>query len=163
VKIRKYQKSDWHQLWPILAKVFGEGESYTYSPDITESEAHRVWIELPVETYVAVDEKETLLGTYYIKPNQPALGSHVCNCGYIVSEKARGNGIAARMCEKSQLNAIELGFTAMQYNFVVESNQVAIGLWVKLGFKIVGKLPGAFKSKKLGYIDAFVMYKTLIK
>jgi RimJ/RimL family protein N-acetyltransferase len=161
MKIRKYQEADWNHVWPIIEKAFRSGETYAFSPEITEDEAHKVWIESPKETYVSIDEDSEILGTYYIKPNQPTLGSHVCNCGYIVSENARGKGVASNMCEHSQEIAITLGFRAMQYNLVVSTNEGAIRLWKKLGFQVVGNLPRAFNSKSVGYIDALVMYKEL--
>ena len=159
--IRKYQEADWPQIWPMLENVFRAGETYAYSPDISEEEAHKVWIEIPQETYVVFDNSNAILGTYYIKPNQPGLGSHVCNCGYIVSESARGRGVATEMCRHSQQVAVELGFRAMQFNLVVCTNEGAIRLWKKLGFNVIGTLPGAFNSKSAGYVDANVMHKEL--
>lgn len=156
--IRKYKKSDWTEVWQIIEKVFREGETYAYPPEISEEDAHKVWIESPKETYVAIGKDNKIHGTYY----QPALGSHVCNCGYIVSETARGTGLATSMCEHSQEVAKGLGFIAMQYNLVVSTNENAIRLWKKLGFHIVGSLPKAFKSKSAGYVDAFIMYKELL-
>ena len=161
MKIRKYQESDWQQVWPMIEKVFHAGETYAYSPDITEQEAHKVWINTPKETYVVIDQEHEILGTYYLKENQPGLGSHVCNCGYIVSESARGKGVATHMCEHSQKEAVNLGFKAMQYNLVVSTNEGAIRLWQNLGFLVVGTLPKAFNSKSLGYVDALIMYKEL--
>ena len=146
-----------------MEPVFRAGETYAFDPAITEVEAHRVWVELPAATYVAVDDAGTLLGTYYIKPNQPGLGAHVCNCGYIVSAAARGQGIASRLCEHSQDEARRLGFRAMQFNLVVSTNTGAVRLWQQLGFSIVGTLPGAFKHPRLGYVDAYVMYKQLVE
>jgi ribosomal protein S18 acetylase RimI-like enzyme len=108
-----------------------------------------------------VDECNEVLGTYYIKPNQPALGAHVCNCGYIVAKEARGRGIAAEMCQHSQREAISRGFRAMQYNLVVSTNEVAVRLWKRQGFEVVGTLPQAFRHPRLGYVDALVMYKQL--
>ena len=163
MEIRKYRENDWNQVWPIIGSVFRAGETYAFSPDITELEAHNVWIELPKETYVATDRNNKIVGTYYIKPNQPALGSHVCNCGYIVAESARGQGVASRMCEHSQKIAVNLGFRAMQYNLVVSTNKGAIRLWEKLGFQVIGTLPNAFHSSSSGYVDALVMYKELTK
>jgi C_GCAxxG_C_C family probable redox protein len=104
--IRSFENTDWAATWRIIAPVFRAGESYPFSPDITEEDAYEVWIEIPSVTYVAVDNDNEILGTYYIKPNQPALGAHVCNCGYIVSENARGEGIGSEMCEHSQREAI---------------------------------------------------------
>jgi RimJ/RimL family protein N-acetyltransferase len=120
-----------------------------------------VWIEMPQATYVAKDPVGAVIGTYYLKPNQPALGSHVCNCGYVVSERARGQGVASLMCEHSQYEARRLGFRAMQFNLVVSTNEGAVRLWKKLGFDIVGTLPGAFRHPRDGYVDAFVMFKEL--
>jgi len=161
IKIRRFKKPDWLIVWPIIETVFRRGETYAFSPDITENEAHNVWIEAPTATFVAIDSDNEIVGTYYIKPNQPALGAHVCNCGYIVAEKAQGKGIASIMCQHSQQEALSLGFKSMQYNLVVSTNENAIRLWKKHGFEIIGTLPSAFNHQKLGLVDAFVMYKQL--
>jgi ribosomal protein S18 acetylase RimI-like enzyme len=161
IEIRPYHENDWPQLWPIIERVFRSGETYAFSPDISETESHAVWITAPTVAYVAVTENNDIVGTYYLKPNQPGLGSHICNCGYIVSEKARGKGIATVMCEHSQRTAITLGFKAMQFNLVVSTNKGAIRLWKKLGFETIGILPKAFNHRRLGLIDALIMYKQL--
>ena len=163
IKIRTFDEGDWPAIWRIIEPVFRAGETYAFSPDITENEAHKVWIELPSATYIAVDENFEILGTYFIKPNQPELGAHVCNCGYIVAENARGQGLASEMCRHSQREAISLGFRSMQYNIVVSSNESAVRLWKRNGFEIVGTLPKAFHQMRLGFVDAFVMYKQLEK
>lgn len=161
IKIRLFEKQDWPAVWRIIEPVFRAGETYAFSPDITEKEARKVWVETPVATFVGLDEKSDILGTYYIKPNQPALGAHVCNCGYIVSEEARKKGIASELCEHSQREAVSRSFRAMQYNLVVSTNEGAVRLWKRHGFKIVGTLSEAFRHSKLGFVDAFVMYKRL--
>ncbi len=102
-----------------------------------------------------------IIGTYYLKANQPGLGSHVCNCGYAVSEAGRGKGVASAMCEHSQQVGRDEGFRFMQFNLVASSNVGAVRLWQKLGFDIVGTLPGAFNNARLGLVDAHVMYKDL--
>ena len=114
-----------------------------------------------MHTYVACDASGKIFGTYYIKPNQQGNAAHVCNCGYVVSEAARGMGVATLMCEHSQAVASEAGFLAMQFNFVVSTNTGAIRLWEKLGFQIVGTLPRAFRHPEQGLVDAHVMYKWL--
>jgi ribosomal protein S18 acetylase RimI-like enzyme len=161
IRIHEFEERDWPELWPVLRETFASGDTYAFAPDISESEARRVCIEAPAATFVARDPAGTLLGTYYIKPNQPTLGSHVCNCGYVTAPEARGRGVASRMCEHSQTIAVEMGFRAMQFNLVVETNEGAVRLWQKLGFAAVGRLPGAFRHPELGYVDALVMYKTL--
>ena len=160
-EIRLIEEQDWTVAWKIIEPVFRAGETYPYSPDITEEEAYQAWVVMPDATFVVVDSGDEITGTYYIKPNQAALGAHVCNCGYIVSEKARGKGIASLMCEHSQREAVARGFLAMQFNLVVSTNSVSIHLWKKHGFKVVGTLPKAFRHAKLGFVDAYVMYKQL--
>jgi ribosomal protein S18 acetylase RimI-like enzyme len=160
ITIRKFESRDWPAVWQVIEPVFRAGETCAYPPDISEANARNSWIDAHPYTYVA-ESDALVLGTYYLKPNQPGLGSHVCNAGYIVSEKARGQGIATLMCEHSQSEAIRMGFRAMQFNIVVATNETAVLLWQKLGFEIVGRLPGAFNHSKLGFVDAFVMYKEL--
>ncbi len=161
VNIRLFEERDWDATWQIIEPVFRAGETYPFSTDITKEEAHQIWINMPSATFVVVDKSDEVLGTYYIKPNQSALGAHVCNCGYIVAETARGKGIASEMCKHSQLEAIARGFLAMQYNLVVSTNEHAIRLWKKHGFEIVGTLPKAFRHSRLGFVDALVMHKLL--
>src|SRR5882757_9832121 len=159
--LHKITESDWAQVWKLLEPVFRAGETYAFLPDISEAEAHHVWVEMPTLTYIAKDDNNEVLGSYFIKPNQPGLGSHVCNCGYVVADNARGKGVASLMCEHSQREAVRLGFRAMQFNLVVATNTGAVRLWQQLGFEIVGTLPGAFRHAKLSFVDAFVMYKQL--
>jgi ribosomal protein S18 acetylase RimI-like enzyme len=160
--IRTYQETDWPAVWPILHTTFRAGDTYSFDPEITEAESHKVWIELPAATFVAGSPEGRILGTYFIKPNQPGLGSHVCNCGYVVAPEAQGQGIATDLCEHSQDEAVLMGFRAMQFNFVVATNERAIRLWQRLGFDVVGRLPGAFRHQSLGFVDALIMFKQLV-
>ena len=161
IAIRPLAAVDWAAAWQIIEPVFRAGETYAFAPDITEAEAHKVWVEIPAATFIAEDEQNRILGTYYIKPNQPALGAHVCNCGYIVAEQARNRGIASEMCKHSQVEAVARGFRAMQYNLVVATNKAAVSLWQKHGFEVIGTLRNAFRHQRLGFVDALVMYKQL--
>lgn len=161
IDIRPFEEDDWGAVWQIIEPVFRAGETYAFPPNISEVEAHNAWIDIPSATFVAVDENDTIVGTYYIKKNQPGLGSHICNCGYIVAENARGKGIASMMCENSQREAVSRGFRAMQYNLVVSSNDGAVRLWKTLGFEVIGTVPEAFHHHRLGYVEAYVMYKKL--
>ncbi|NEQ98273.1 MAG: GNAT family N-acetyltransferase [Cyanothece sp. SIO2G6] len=162
VSIRPMQPADWSDLWVMIEPVFRAGDTYTFDPDISETDARQIWVDVPQMTYVAQAEDGTLVGTFYLKPNQPGLGSHVANCGYIVAAQSRGQGIASRMCEYSQQEALCLGFRAMQFNCIVSTNETAVRLWQKLGFSIIGTLPGAYRHRQHGFVDTFVMYKQLI-
>jgi len=161
VTVREFRDADWPAVWSMLEPVFRAGETYVFSPDISEQDARRIWIDAPAVTFVAEVDAQ-LIGTYYLKPNQPGLGAHVANCGYVVSPAARGKGVATTMCEHSQQAAVERGFRGMQFNFVVSTNEQAIRLWKKHGFSVIGVIPEAFRHPTLGFVDACIMHKRLI-
>ena len=158
--IRLAREADFAALWPIIRDVIRAGDTYAIEPGLTREAVRSLWMEAPRATYVAEREGE-ILGTYYLKTNQAGGGAHVCNAGYMVAEAARGQGIARAMCLHSQDEARELGYLAMQFNFVVETNRGAIALWEHLGFDTVGRLPCAFRHPEAGLVDARVMYKWL--
>ena len=160
MNIREATQNDFDEIWLIFHDIVSAGKTYAYSMDTTKLDALKIWMNTPRKTYVVV-EGEQIVGTYFLKTNQAGPGNHVCNCGYMVSSKTRGKGLATEMCQHSQKLALELGYKAMQFNFVASSNKGAVRLWVKLGFKTVGRLPKAFNHPKKGYIDALVMYKWL--
>ena len=161
--IRPIEDADWPATWAVLEPVLRAGETYSIDRDVSEAEARALWVDAPEATFVALDDDRGVTGSYYLKPNQPGQGSHVCNCGYVVGEDARGSGVATAMCEHSQREAIRRGFRAMQYNLVVATNRGAVRLWERLGFQTVGILPRAFRHPREGYVDALVMYKELVR
>lgn len=160
MSIRQAIDADFGGIWPIFHAIVAMGETYAYPRDTSKAQAHEIWLKAPLRTYV-FEKEGVILGSYYIKTNQAGPGEHVCNCGYMVAPAARGQGIASLMCQHSQQQALELGYLAMQFNFVAVSNKGAIKLWHKLGFEQVGRLPKAFLHPSLGYVDALVMYKWL--
>jgi GNAT superfamily N-acetyltransferase len=160
MNLKEATENDFDLIWPIFKEIARAGETYAYPRDISKSEAKELWINYPHKTFMFEDQSR-IMGTYYIKTNQPGPGQHVCNCGYMVSSHARGKGIATKMCEHSQRIALELGYKAMQFNFVASTNETAVRLWNKLGFETVGRLPKAFFHPSKGFVDAFVMYKWL--
>lgn len=161
LNIREFQPTDWSWVWSILESVFRAGDTYCYATNISEAEAYQAWIEIPLDTFVAEHKTGEIVGSYFIKANHPGQGSHVCNCGYVVRPSSRGMGIGYLMGIHSQEKARNMGFRAMQFNMVVSTNEAAVVLWKKLGFHIVGILPGAFHHPILGEVDSYVMFKTL--
>lgn len=157
---REITKSDFESFWSTFSAVIQTQETYAFDPDMSFEQACHIWCEVPLKTYVLV-EHEVVLGSYYLKPNAMGPGNHICNCGYMVEKNARGKGIARKMCEHSQDVAIQLGFDAMLFNSVVSTNKVAIKLWQKLGFDIIGRIPKAYRHRRLGYVDSLIMYKWL--
>ena len=159
--IRIATPEDFEHIWPIFQPIAQAGETYAYPADISKDQAYTYWMDTPHVTYVAEDNG-VILGSYYLKANHPGPGSHVCNAGYMVSPDARGKGVGKTMCLHSQQEAIKHGYRAMQFNLVVSTNP-AVELWKKLEFEVVGVLPGAFKHASLGYVDALVFFKQLVR
>lgn len=157
--IRPATSDDQEAIWQIFHEVVASGDTYAYDPDTPRDEALRLWVEAPEATFVAEDGGQ-VLGMYYLKPNQPGLGRHVCNAGYMVASAARGRGLGRALCEHSLTEAQRLGYHAMQYNLVVASNP-AVRLWERMGFETVGRLAEAFRQPGRGYVDALVMYRLL--
>lgn len=161
-EIRPLHEHDWPSAWAIIEPVFRAGETYGVPTDITEDAAYRKWVTDATGSYVAVDDSGGLVGTYFLKPNHGGPGAHVANCGYIVAETARGQGLATAMCRHSQREAVAAGFRAMQYNLVVATNEAAIRVWRREGFHVAGTLPGAFMHPRHGIVDTYIMFKTLV-
>lgn len=161
IQIRPMTRDDFDIFWPTFQAVVVAQETYAYDPALTREQARVLWMELPLHTLVA-EEDGQLLGSYCLKANAAGPGSHVSNCGYMVTEAARGRGVARLMCEHSQQLARESGFLAMQFNSVVSTNEAAVALWSKLGFATVGRLPRAYRHRQLGLVDCLVMFKWLI-
>jgi len=118
------------------------------------------WFASGHEVFVA-EEDGGLVGTYFLRANQAGGGSHVANCGYVTAAHAAGKGVARAMCGHSLEQAKSRGFRAMQFNFVVSSNERAVRLWKSFGFEIIGRLPEAFRHPSGNYADAYVMYRFL--
>ena len=161
VEIRSITDADWPGLWPIIEAVTRAGETYTYPLDMTEAQAHAMWTPpAPGGTLVAIEDG-LVLGAAKIIPNQQGNGAHVANGSFMVSPEARGRGVARSLGEAALAFARDAGFKSMQFNAVVETNTVAVGLWRKLGFEIVGTVPQAFDHPVHGLVGLHVMHRKL--
>jgi ribosomal protein S18 acetylase RimI-like enzyme len=160
MQVRPAQPRDDDAIWGIIGPTIRAGETYVLPRDMSRAQALSYWTSPAHEVFVA-DEDGGVLGTYYMRANQQGGGSHVANCGYMTAEGATGRGVARAMCAHSLAHARARGFRAMQFNFVVSSNERAVALWRSFGFEIVGRLPQAFEHPRLGLVDALVMYRML--
>ncbi len=158
--VRLATDRDHDAIWAILEPMIRAGETYPLPRDMNKEQAFDFWFAPEKETFV-LEENGVVLGTYFLKANQLGGGAHVANCGYVTAATAQGRGIARQMCLHSLQRAKERGFRAMQFNFVVSTNERAVKLWTSLGFETVGRLPLAFEHPALGFVDALVMYRAL--
>lgn len=159
-EIRPFSTKDTEAVWKIFRTVVARGDTYAFAPETTFDEFREIWLGERLRTYVAVHDGG-LLGTYILKQNQPGLGSHIANCGYMTHPDARGYGLGTAMCEHSIEEARRLGYRGMQFNLVVSTNESAVRLWRKLGFEIIGTVPGAFHHRERGYVNAHIMFRDL--
>lgn len=161
MRIRPAEATDDEGLWRILQPVIRAGETYPLSREMTREAALGYWTGPGHEVFVA-EVEGAVLGTYYIRPNQAGGGAHVANCGYMTAQNATGRGVARAMCLHSLGHARERGFLAIQFNFVVATNTRAVALWAGCGFEILARLPGVFQLPGGGYVDALVMFQSLV-
>jgi ribosomal protein S18 acetylase RimI-like enzyme len=158
--IRQSEPRDDAAIWRILEPTFRAGETYPVPRDISREDALAYW-RTPGHAVFVAEDAGAIVGTYYLRANNRGGGAHVANCGYVVAPDAFGRGVAQAMCAHSLGEAKSRGFSAIQFNFVIASNERAVRLWQRMGFAIVGRLPGAFQHPRLGLVDAYVMLRSL--
>ena len=160
IYIRGAVEADKPGIWRIIKTVIASGDTYVFAPDASEDEMLAFWFTPDKHNYVAIKDGE-VVATFWLRSNQPGLGAHVGNAAYMVSPHEAGKGIGRQMAEFSLEEAKRLGFTAMQFNFVVKSNTVAVNLWQKVGFKIIGEIPDGFDHSTNGLTNAYIMFRKL--
>ena len=158
--IRRAADADFDAMWPIFRAIVAGGDTYAFLPDAPREEAIAYWLGPGSTCYVAEDDGR-VVGMYKIVQNQRGLGSHVANASFMVDPSCSGKGVGRQMGEHCLDEARRMGFLAMQFNFVVSTNEPAVALWKKLGFTIIGTIPKAFRHSALGYVDAYVMHRFL--
>lgn len=145
----------------IAREVASDGTTYVFEDGVSDDELERYWLDPNAQTYVAVRGGE-VLGMYVLRPNHPGRGAHVANASYAVATRGQGHGVGRRLAEHSLQAARDAGYRSMQFNLVVATNTRAIALWEALGFERVGTLPSAFRHPQRGYVDAYVMVRSLL-
>ncbi|QOY96773.1 GNAT family N-acetyltransferase [Massilia sp. UMI-21] len=161
MQIRPAGEHDFDAMWSIFCAHVANGETYPFTTSTSRETGHAYWLGPEVSSFVATSGGGRMLGMYRLVPNQVGRGHHVANASFMVSPAAQGAGIGRLLGEHCLLEARHQGYLAMQFNYVVSTNTAAIRLWKKLGFSIVGTLPKAYRHKRLGYVDAYVMYQLL--
>ena len=169
MKIRVATEADRDAIWQIFNEVIVSGETYPINPDFGRNDALAYWFQPGAHAYVCERRLGSggaqdiqIAGAYTMHPNQSGGGAHVANAAFIVAKEARGRGIGRALGKHCLNQARRLGFRAMQFNFVISTNEPAVKLWQDLGMKIVGTLPGAFRHPEKGYVDVYVMFRSLL-
>lgn len=160
VTIRPVKPEEYDQIWEILRQVIKTGDTYVFDPESSKEKMLGYWISPDKHCFVA-EVEGAVAGSFLIKNNQPDLGNHVANASYIVHPEFRGLGIGRKIGEASIFKAKELGYHAMQFNYVIKTNTPAVTLWKSLGFRIVGEVPNAYRHQHLGLTNVYIFYREL--
>jgi GNAT superfamily N-acetyltransferase len=161
MRIREFTDDDWTQVWPIVRQVVRAADTFTYDPEMTAEQAYAIWVETPPGLTVVATGGDRVLGTAKMGPNRPGPGSHVSTASFMVAADARGRGVGTALCRYALDWARAQGYAGMQFNAVAESNVGAVGVYRRLGFDVVGTVPGAFRHPGLGRVGLHVMYREL--
>jgi L-amino acid N-acyltransferase YncA len=161
MKIRPATSADHDAIWEMFHDVILAGNVFAFDARMSREDSLAFWCGADKHTYVA-ENNGRVAASYYLKANQQGGGAHVANAGFMVSPSARGQHLGRALCEHCLTEARRFGFRAMQFNFVVSTNESAVHLWKEFGFKIVGTLPGAFRHPEHGDVDVYVMFRSLL-
>jgi GNAT superfamily N-acetyltransferase len=181
-------ESDWPLIWPFWRQIVAAGDTYCYDPAMDYEAGRRLWFGSPPDQVwlvtsgaaggvptsgaaggvpasgdaggvPAADGSEgTVLGSYRLGPNKAGPGAHIGTASYMVSEAARGRGVGRAMVLHSQAQAAAAGYRGIQFNAVAASNTYAIGLYLELGFRVIGTVPGGFAHPEQGFVDLLIMF-----
>ncbi|GAB3472614.1 GNAT family N-acetyltransferase [Actinophytocola sediminis] len=158
MRIREFGDDDWPQVWEIVREVVRARETFTYDPELTADQARQIWVVTPPGATIVTVDGDRVVGTAHLATNRPGPGAHVSTASFMVAADARGRGVGRAMVEYALDWARALGYAGMQFNAVAESNHAAVELYKRLGFSVIGTVPGAFEHPTLGRVGLHVMY-----
>jgi len=161
--IRDAQDDDWPAIYPFFRKIVAEGRTYAFPEDLTLEQARGWWMESPPgRTVVAVDGS-TVLGSAKMGPNRPGRGAHVATASFMVDPQHSGRGVGRALGEHVVEWARAAGYRSIQFNAVVETNEVAVRLWRSLGFEVLTTVPEAFDHPEHGLVGLHVMFLHIVR
>ncbi|QMU98744.1 GNAT family N-acetyltransferase [Microbacterium esteraromaticum] len=159
--IRDATTEDWPAIFAFFTAIVADGETYAYPDGLSSEQAAGLWMEqAPSRTVVAVLD-DRVVGSAKMGPNRPGRGSHVGTASFMVDPEARGAGIGGALGRHVVDWHRAEGYSAIQFNAVVQSNVGAVRLWQSLGFEIIGTVPAAFRSRRHGLVGLHVMHLAL--
>ena len=152
--LRPVTVGDHDALYVAFARIVEEGEGFPQAPPLSRRDFDDYWLAHTSAVVVAV-AGDALAGAYYLKPNFVGRAAHIANAGYFVTATHRGRGLGRRLVEHSFGEARRLGFDALQFNLVFESNP-ARRLYEEMGFVVIGRVPRALEDE-----DALIYWRAL--
>jgi len=158
VEIREYADADWPQVWPIIAEIVRAADTFPYDPAMTEEEARATWIEPPPAVTMVAVQDGTIVGTAKSGPNKQGPGAHIATASYMVPARARGLGVGRALVTCTLDWARARGYAGLQFNAVAATNLAAIALYERLGFELIGTIPGGFDHPSQGRVGLHIMY-----
>jgi GNAT superfamily N-acetyltransferase len=161
VAIRTAGADDWPRIWPFFRAIVAAGETYAYPEDLSEEAARPLWMEPPPGHVVVAEAGGEILGSAKMGPNRPGRGAHVATASFMIDPGHQGKGVGRALGTYAVGWARRSGFHGMQFNAVVETNTVAVGLWRSLGFEILTTVPEAFDHRVHGLVGLHIMYQRL--
>jgi L-amino acid N-acyltransferase YncA len=160
-RIRAATDQDWPRIWPFFSAIVAAGETYAFPDDLTLETGRSWWMARPPGQTVVLEEGGVVLGSASMGPNRPGRGDHVGTASFMVQPVAAGRGIGRALASYVVDWHRAHGFSAIQFNAVVETNLAAVHLWQAFGFEIVGTVPRAFRSATHGEVGLHVMHLDL--
>jgi ribosomal protein S18 acetylase RimI-like enzyme len=152
--ISPYRESDEEELFAAFSAVVDEGTGYPQAPPLSREAFRSTWFGPAVSVQVA-RLRGDFAGAYYLKPNFPGRAAHIANAAYLVVAELRGRGLGEAVVRHSLTEGRRLGFDAIMFNLVFESNPAG-HLYERLGFRRIGVIPDAVDGE-----DARIYWRSL--
>lgn len=161
MEIRAAEAADIAEIAPFFRAIVADGESYTYPDDMTDAQIREAWLASPPGHTIVAVVGDVVVGTARMGPNKPGRGNHVGTASFMVDPAASARGVGRAMGQWVIDWHRENGYSAIQFNAVVETNVRAVALWQNLGFRIIGTVPRAYRSRTHGPVGLHIMYLEL--
>lgn len=155
-----FDEKDEKELYHIFREVVDSGSQFPYECSSIE-EFHRQFFTPQGQVYVCHSLDGKVIGGFYLKTNFSGRSSHIANAAYMIRNTYRGKGVGSLMIKASLHLAKDQGFHAMHFNMVLSQNKLAIKLYERLGFNIVGTIPQAVRNPDGSFQDGYVMHRKL--
>lgn len=155
-----FEQKDEKDLYEIFREVVEAGSQFPYECSSIE-EFRRQFFTPQGKVYVCHSLQGEVVGGFFLRANYSGRANHIANSAYMIRKKDRGKGIGSLLIKASLHLAKKQGFKAMQYNLVLSQNPLAVKLYERLGFNIIGTIPHAIRNADGTSQDAHIMHRKI--